>query len=267
MRKRKFGNDITNVRLFRSPVLSRTLTWTHLGYLGSINVASYKIQTWNVSSLFKPNYTASDLAVPPDPANTSVAQLSELQTEFAQYRVGGVMFKCKIWNPANMDILVQLSANAHSTPDNTTNMQAVPGQSQSVNRLVLRAAAGNLRSCTYFKVWCPIHKILEVSKNRYASEHEFWSNMDTGPANGAYLHLQAWGVGEGGTAALSTGEISEEMGTGNEDVMDVAQFGDPNAPVDSGQGAIGFQAKLKYYVKFAKATQLRTEGHVAGAFF
>ena len=74
-RKRKFGNDITNVRLFRSPVLSRTLTWTHMGYLGAIAEASYQVQTWSLSSLFKPNYSASDLAVPPDPTNTSVAQL------------------------------------------------------------------------------------------------------------------------------------------------------------------------------------------------
>jgi len=267
VRKKRFGNDITNVRLFRSAVLSRTLTWTHIGYLGPIDEAAYQRQTWNLASLYKPNYSASDVAVPPDPTNTSVAQLAELQGDFAQYRVGGVLFKCKVWNPGNMDILVQLSVNAATTPDNTTNMQAVPGQSQSVNRLVLRAAAGNLRSCTYFKVWCPIHKILEVSKNRYSSESAWWAFLTGNPAHGAYLHMQAWGVGAGGTASLSTGDASEEMGLGNEDVMDLAQLGDPNAPVDSGQGAIGFAAKLKYYCKFSKASQLRTEGHAAGDVF
>lgn len=260
MRKKRFGNDITNVRLFRSPVLSRTLTWTHLGYLADIAPASYSVQTWNLANLYKPNYSASDLAVPPDPANTSVAQLAEYATDFAQYRVGGVVFKCKVWNPSNMDILVQLSISKHSTPDNTTDMQAVPNQSQSVNRLVLRAAAGNDKSCTYFKFWCPIHKILEVSKNQYSSGN-FWSNLNEGPTMGAFLHLQAWGVGLGGTASLSTGDASEEMGLGNEDIMDVAQFGDATAPVDGGYGAIGFSAKHKFYCKFNHATQLRTDGY------
>lgn len=252
-RKRPFkrGNaiDITRAHLMIAPVAFKTMMWVDGFYLSGNGVGTCALQTYSISSLYNPNYSAWVLSQ--SNRDSSVRGLSLMNTLYQYHRVNGVVATISATNCGNTDIQLTASVRKSAQPENNNNARVMAKAPRAVNRVLSRAAAGNMTSSTKMKLWIPFYKLHEMSKLRWmASTIGEAPNQSeqTGSGGLTFLHLQSWNLSAGGQVISN---VNDQTST------NVAQFGDGgNAHVGSGLASLRLHVKLKFYVKFSGRREL-----------
>jgi len=235
---RKKAISLPGVKTLIAPTLFTKLYWSVWDYIVS-TAANVNYHTIRLSSIYDPGYSWNIGA-----KNTSSRGYSVVSPLYAQYRVYGVKVYVRIWNTSNNDVMVQLSSGASTTPPNVSNVDIVQRQEGSLSRILTRVAAGNKNSETVFKVFIPLATSLGMTKEQYRTDGNTLSLINNNPAVNAYLHISSWNIHQGGQA----------QGGGADDI-DIAQFGDTEAPVTHTSAAVGYSLRMIQSVQFIRRVQ------------
>lgn len=277
-------------KLYRKPVLYKTLYWSHMGYL---TITTHASQVWKINSLYDPNYTASIAGGNNETwnTNTTVRGLTDMSRRYKSYQVQTCKATINFQNVSNMDLLVQVTMTVGSPTLSFPEVGVIPRLEKSVSKVVMRSVAGNRSSYGQLSVYVPMASALKKTKTQFHNEYTDYeegltynsysvpyagglTNNDTGVIASAtepsdqepretervYLFLRAYELKTGGHAT-ETGIYNELASIVDPDdkpqVVDVAQYGDSGqAHVFSEVGSLFYNAKFQFFTRFCEALPL-----------
>lgn len=208
--------------------------WSCFDYLTSIGIQAY--HTFRLSSIYDPHYTFATGG-----KNTSVRGMSIVDDLYTQYKVFAVKVTVKAWNVSNADVIVCAITSKTTSPPNQANIDLLFRQENTKAVMLQRVACGSEKNQTEQSFWIPLHMIQGLTKAQYSADDQSWALIGSNPAgNNSYLHIQAWNAHDGGFADPL-----------HDNQVNVAQFGDADANVVSGNAGMGYSLEFKFF------TQLR----------